>query len=246
MAEEQKKPIFKTVHGREFSIIKAQPKKKEEIKKEEPKDLGGLTLKIPIEQQPQTETSTTQIQTSSPESPQPSQEVIQIPGQPPIPLTQPGALGQHQIVDLQQSPDMFLQKILKQFPGLNPEQRGELIQQIINLVMQLGSSARFLSQGLIDERKMATINELEQVALGHFNYRGQVDGIRYYDELVDWILTSSQGVGGLRARQIIDVTAATSGQPKVEVAQQPNVLARHLWNRDWKEKAQQQGQVVVK
>lgn len=138
-----------------------------------------------------------------------------------------------------------LQKLIQQLPGTNKGTRTELMHQIINLVMQMGSDSKYLGKGGIDQRKFSVINELEQVSLGHFSYRGEVDGIRYFSNLVDWILNTSPSIGGLRARQTIQLTAAATGSQSPELIQKPGILARTLWKRDWKEKAEREGKQVV-
>lgn len=114
------------------------------------------------------------------------------------------------------------------------------------LVPQMGSDHTYLSQGKIDRRVFAVLNEYEQVSLAHFAYRGEVDDIRYFAFLVDWILTSSPSLGGLGRRQTIELTAAASGGAKpLEIVRKPNIVSRKLFKRDWRQKAEERGAVIV-
>jgi len=111
---------------------------------------------------------------------------------------------------------------------------------------QLGSALKFLSKGAIDNRKTAVLNEPCQAALGHFNYRAEVDEIRYFKHMVEWELTTTPSIGGLRARQFIQALAAAAGVGKgvFEVAERPNILARNITQRNWREQATKEGKTV--
>lgn len=109
------------------------------------------------------------------------------------------------------------------------------------LVPQMGSDQKTIEAGLIDQRKFAVITEGEQVALAHFSYRAEYDDNRYFGHLVGWILNSSPSLGGLGRRQTISLTAAASGSGRPDTAKKPNVLARNIWNRNWKQKAEAEG-----
>ena len=115
------------------------------------------------------------------------------------------------------------------------------------LAPQMGSDPKHLSKQEIDQRKFAVLNELTQAAMGHFYYRANVDKIRYYQHMLGWELNTTPSVGGLARRQVIQTVAAAAGVGKgvFEVAEKPNVLARNITRRDWKEKATQEGKVVV-
>lgn len=113
------------------------------------------------------------------------------------------------------------------------------------LAPQLGSAQDSLVKGDIDERKFAVLNELTQPALGYFKFRAKVDKARFWGHVVDWELTSSQAIGGLRARQVLQAIEAAAGSKSLEVAEKPNILARNITDRHWKEKATKEGKLVV-
>lgn len=141
-------------------------------------------------------------------------------------------------------------EIVEKFKESLPPQTGQqitpqMIEQMMNLVMQMGSDQSFLARGQIDERKLANINENDQLALGHFNYRAIVDNIRYYGLFVDWILTSSNAVNGLRARQFIQLMQANAGVPQQEFVQRPGWIGRNLTKRNWEKEAQDKGATII-
>ena len=113
------------------------------------------------------------------------------------------------------------------------------------LASQLGSDPRHLGQQLIDERKVAVLNELTATALGYFSYRGTVDHQRFWNHVVGWELVVSQAIDGRGRRDILTALANTSGIQTSEIARQPNVLARNITKRDWKQKAEASGKTVI-
>jgi len=115
------------------------------------------------------------------------------------------------------------------------------------LAPQMGSDPKHLGKQEIDQRKFAVLNEATQAAMGHFKYRAEVDGIRYFEFMLDWELNTTPSIGGLARRQVVQTIAAAAGVGKgvFDVAERPNVLARNITRRDWKEKAAKDGKVVV-
>lgn len=110
---------------------------------------------------------------------------------------------------------------------------------------QLASAPTFLVQQLIDERKLAVLNELVATALGYFSYRGSIDRVRFYAYIADWELVASQAIGGLARRHILQAIANSSGVSSQQIAERPNILARNVWRRDWKSKAVQEGKQLA-
>lgn len=112
------------------------------------------------------------------------------------------------------------------------------------LAEQLGTSPEIKGEQRIDERKMAVLDDTTLAALSHFSYRYVYDGVRYWGHITEWWLTGSQGIGGLGRRHILQALANTSGVQSVDKAKSPNVIARNVWDRNWKEKAESEGKVV--
>lgn len=112
------------------------------------------------------------------------------------------------------------------------------------LAEQLGTAPEIKAQMRIDERKLAVLTPATLSALSHFAFRHVYDGIRYWGHTVEWELVGSQGVGGLGRRHILTAIANSSGTQAIEKAQKPNALARNIWDRDWKKKAEKEGKLV--
>lgn len=112
------------------------------------------------------------------------------------------------------------------------------------LAEQLGTSPELKQQMRIDERKMAVLQDGTLASLSHFSYRFVYDGVRYWGHITEWWLTGSQGIGGLGRRHILQALANTSGIQSVDKANKPNAIARNIWDRNWKQKAEQEGKVV--
>ena len=109
------------------------------------------------------------------------------------------------------------------------------------LAEQLGTSPELKSEMRIDERKMGVLSDTTLAALSHFSYRFVYDGVRYWGHITEWWLTGSQGIGGLGRRHILQAIGASTGVQSVEKTKAPNVVARNLWKRDWKQKAEEEG-----
>ena len=135
------------------------------------------------------------------------------------------------------------------------------------LAPQMGSDPKHLSQQEIDQRKFAVLNEYTQAALGYFAWRGQklnrtkiveeqngdevkrkvVKHDSFWTRMVDWELSTTPSINGLGRRQVIQTVAAAAGVGKgvLDVAEKPNIIARHTTQRDWKEKATREGKVIT-
>jgi len=112
------------------------------------------------------------------------------------------------------------------------------------LAGQMGSAPEIKQEMRIDERKFAVLQDGTLAALSHFSYRYVYDKVRYWGHITEWWLTGSQGIGGLARKHVLQLMANSSGVQSIEKAQKPNVVARALWNRDWRRKAEQKGEVV--
>lgn len=112
------------------------------------------------------------------------------------------------------------------------------------LAPQMGTAPEIKAQQRIDERKFAVLQDGTLAALSHFSYRFVYDEVRYWGHICEWWLTGSQGIGGLARKHVLQMMANASGIQTVEKAKKPNVVARTLWNRDWRKKAEDRGEVV--
>ena len=127
-------------------------------------------------------------------------------------------------------------------PSTKSEQGSVIVAK--HLAPQLGTDPEYLGQGRWDERKVAVLNDLTVSALSHFSFRNVYDGVRYWGHICEWELTGSQGIGGLGRRHMLQAIAASSGVQSIEKAEKPNAIARNLWARGWKDKAEKEGKMV--
>lgn len=112
-----------------------------------------------------------------------------------------------------------------------------------HLAPQLATDPDLLGQGRWDERKLAILDDGTLAAMSHFSYRYVYDGVRYWGHICEWWLTGSQGIGGRGRTDILRAIGASSGVQSIEKTKAPNVIARNLWQRDWKDKATAKGEV---
>lgn len=112
------------------------------------------------------------------------------------------------------------------------------------LAGQLGSAPKYLAKMLIDERKFTYMNDYTLTAYNYLDYRGKIDGIRFWDHFVDWELVGAQGVDGRGSRRALQALANTSGINPMEKAEKPNVVARNIWKRGWRREAEDKGKFV--
>lgn len=134
--------------------------------------------------------------------------------------------------------------IAPQTPKDNKDVPGETI-IAEKLAGNLGTAPEFLAQQKIDERKFAVLNDYTATAYGYFAYRGYKDQVEFWRWLVDWELTSSQGINGLARRHVLNALAAARGGMQADIVGKPNVFSRNLWNREWKEKAYKEGKMTT-
>lgn len=134
-------------------------------------------------------------------------------------------------------------------PGTRPQPHKEVKKEgnvIVaeKLAEQLGTSPELKAQMRIDERKMGVFSNAEVPALAHFSYRYVYDRVRYWGHITEWQLTGSQGVGGLGRKHILQALANTSGVQGAEKAKKPNIIARNLWDKNWKQNAEMRGEIT--
>jgi hypothetical protein len=127
-------------------------------------------------------------------------------------------------------------------PAANKEEGSVIVAKALS--EQLGTSPEIKAEMRIDERKMAVLTDKTLAALSHFSYRFVYDEVRYWGHITEWWLTGSQGINGLGRRHILQALANTSGVQVTEKADKPNAVARNIWDRNWKKKAEAEGKTV--
>jgi len=111
------------------------------------------------------------------------------------------------------------------------------------------SSKEIMDEGTgrkLDEWKMTKFSGRAMISLLHFRHRGKNDGIRFYDEFVEFFLRGSHSIdgGGLKLLESIAYALAGGGK-KGKIVKKPGVIGRYLTNRDWERKAQEEGSQIA-
>lgn len=179
----------------------------------------------------------TQVKVPEPEKPTPAESETPKPAQ-----TLPPE-AEEQAAVTKEKGSIFPMRSVRPQPLSKVKEEGSVI-VAKELAGQLGTSPEMKAQMRIDERKMAVLDDGTLAALSHFSYRYVYDQVRYWGHITEWWLTGSQGIGGLGRRHILQAMANISGVQSVEKAKQPNIIARSLWDRNWKQKAESEGKVV--
>jgi len=179
----------------------------------------------------------TQVKVPEPEEPTPAE-----PGTPQPAQTLPPEAEKQATITKEKGSIFPMRSIRPQPPSTIKEEGSVIVAKA--LAEQLGTSPELKAQMRIDERKMAVLDDGTLAALSHFSYRYVYDKVRYWGHITEWWLTGSQGIGGLGRRHILQAMANISGVQSVEKAKQPNVVARHLWDRNWQQKAESEGKIV--
>lgn len=125
------------------------------------------------------------------------------------------------------------------------EQENKLPTLAQTLGPQFGSSSKVLAEGDRDITIFAYTSLGEIIALAHLLYRGEVDKNRYYNFFAKKYLALTQSVEGRGSKRAIDGIAAESGSQSPSFTNKPNIVARNVWKRDWREKAEREGKTVV-
>jgi len=179
----------------------------------------------------------TQTQIPEPEEPNPAE-----PETPQAAQTLP-AEAEEQATETKKAGSVFPMRSIRPQPPSKIKEEGSVIVAKA-LAEQLGTSPELKAQMRIDERKMGVLDDGTLAALSHFSYRYVYDKVRYWGHITEWWLTGSQGIGGLGRRHILQAMANISGVQSIEKAKQPNAIARNLWDRNWKQKAETEGKYV--
>jgi len=177
------------------------------------------------------------IPTPEPEDPTPAE-----PNKPTAAESLPPVAAENAKVQKAQGTSFPMPTVRPQPPQRVKEEGSVIVAK--ELAGQMGTSPELRAQMRIDERKFAVLDDGTLAALSHFSYRYVYDQVRYWGHITEWWLTGSQGIGGLARKHVLQLMANSSGIQTLDKAKKPNVIARSLWDRNWKQKAEAQGQVV--
>ena len=126
-----------------------------------------------------------------------------------------------------------------------PTQTGLIAEE--KLVPQLGTDPEHISQtNRFDGLILSNLNPVEVAWTTLASMIPRAYGGQFYEKVVNTYLRGKRSQHGWTSKNIISVTGNLRGIPgPVEIARKPNVLARNIWDRDWKERALEEGKEVV-
>ena len=110
---------------------------------------------------------------------------------------------------------------------------------------QLASDQLTLSQGKTDIQRLSRISPIEAFVYPAFllipKYRGGGAAEKY----VNFKLNLNMSVEGWRARQLVQITAASKGVATIDAVTKPGWAGRNITNRKWKEDAEREGKEII-
>jgi hypothetical protein len=112
------------------------------------------------------------------------------------------------------------------------------------LAPQLGTDPRMRAQLLNDELKMGVFDYPILFAGLHFLNRAEVDGVEYYGYFFRGLFRGTQGIGGRARKDVLQLASNISGSSAQTIAKKPNIIARNTWNKNWRKKAENKGEIV--
>jgi hypothetical protein len=115
------------------------------------------------------------------------------------------------------------------------------------LAPQLGATPLKMAGGEWDIRKQSNLpNELIAVSASYFTNLPKQRGGRFARKFFDNLFHMLPSVRGWNVNKQVQMVGAAKGAPTIsEIKKKPNILARHTTQRDWKEKAEEEGQIIV-
>lgn len=110
---------------------------------------------------------------------------------------------------------------------------------------ELGSTGSVQAQDENDSRQNSLLNEAEVLALSYFEQIPRLEGGEYAKDFCESFRRHKMSLGGWRANQLIRLVAGSKGVSADKMVKKPGFIGRHVTNRDWKEKAEQEGAQVI-
>ena len=110
---------------------------------------------------------------------------------------------------------------------------------------QLGSDDDDLFDGKVNVMRLSKISELEAFC---FPYISQIPGYRGGNAARKYVhmkLNMNMSIHGWRSQLINAFVGATRGVPSIELARKPGWFGRNFNNRNWKDKAEEEGKDVI-
>ena len=110
---------------------------------------------------------------------------------------------------------------------------------------QLASDPVNLANGMSDPRRLSKISGLEAIAYSWFLAVPVYRGGNWARQFANNMLNLRMSDEGWRANQLIRLVAGSKGVPNVDVAKKPGWLGRNFTQKDWKEKANNEGKEII-
>lgn len=126
-----------------------------------------------------------------------------------------------------------------------PEHPGIIAEEV--LVPQLGTFPDIMAETFrYDDRILTKLNPMEALWMSIVELVPDYGGGLIWKRFAHEYRMLKRSQGGWNTSNILKALGNLRGTPgPSEIARKPNALARNLWNRDWKEKAIEQGKDVI-
>lgn len=115
------------------------------------------------------------------------------------------------------------------------------------LAPQLGSTPREMARGRWDIRKQSNLpNEIFAICGAYFTNLPENEGGGFARDFFNSLYHTLTSVRGWNVNKQVQMVGAGKGAPQVgELKKKPGWIGRNVTQRDWKEKAEEEGQVIV-
>ena len=111
---------------------------------------------------------------------------------------------------------------------------------------QLGTDTVDLVKGKVDMRRLSKLGPIDKAWLSYFSMLSDEEGGEFARRFCDNYINYAVSEEGWRTNKMIQMVAGSKGAPSVgELVKRPGVLQRNITDREWKKKAEEQGQTIV-
>lgn len=111
---------------------------------------------------------------------------------------------------------------------------------------QLGTDTVDLVKGKVDMRRLSKLGPIDKAWLSYFSMLPNEEGGEFSRMFCNNYINYAVSEDGWRTNKMIQMVAGSKGAPSVgELVKRPGMFQRNLTQRDWKKKADEQGQTIV-
>lgn len=116
-----------------------------------------------------------------------------------------------------------------------------------SLAPQFGSDTRIIAQGEFDQMIMANIDEAVIVPVAYFLAKPKHKGGNFCKNFFGNYLKLSRAKNGWNSNKMIQETQASKGVASGvgEIVKKPNIVQRNVFDRKWRDRAEEKGATVV-